>query len=35
MTGPKSGKPAGVLGEDYIEMTRPNGRVEYWLMPKK
>ena len=34
MTGPKSGKPAGKLGEDYIEMYRPNGKLEYWLMPK-
>ena len=35
MTGPKSGRPSGKLGEDYIEMYRPNGKLEYWLMPKK
>ena len=29
------GKPAGELGEDYIAVTRPTGKVEYWLMPKK
>ena len=35
MTGPKSGKPSGKLGEDYIEVFRPSGDKEYWLMPKK
>ena len=34
MTGPKSGKPAGKLNEDYIEVVRPNDRVEYWIIPK-
>ena len=29
------GKPSGVLIEDYIEVTRPNGKIEYWLTPKK
>jgi len=29
------GKPAGELGKDYITVTRPSGKVEYWLMPKK
>ena len=28
------GKPAGELGKDYITVTRPSGKVEYWLMPK-
>jgi hypothetical protein len=27
------GKPDGVLIDDYIEVTRPNGRTEYWLTP--
>ena len=29
------GKPAGKKMEDYIEVTRPTGATEYWLMPKK
>ena len=29
------GKPDGVLIEDYIEVTRPNGKIEYWLTPKE
>ena len=29
------GKPSGELGEDYIEVFRPSGDKEYWLMPKK
>ena len=33
--GKPRGKPDGVLGEDYITVTRPSGQIEYWLMPKK
>ena len=33
--GKLRGKPSGVLGEDYIAVTRPSGQIEYWLMPKK
>tara|TARA_R110002020_G_scaffold134934_2_gene301311 strand:- start:13 stop:9384 length:9372 start_codon:yes stop_codon:yes gene_type:complete len=29
------GKPAGKKMEDYIEVTRPTGATEYWLIPKK
>ncbi len=29
------GKPEGKLMEDFIEVNRPNGRVEYWLTPKE
>ena len=29
------GKPAGKIIEDYIEVTRPTGDIEYWLTPKK
>jgi len=29
------GKPAGEIMEDYIEVTRPTGDIEYWLTPKK
>jgi hypothetical protein len=29
------GKPAGKIMEDYIEVTRPTGDIEYWLTPKK
>jgi len=32
--GKPRGKPSGVLGEDYIAVTRPSGQIEYWLMPK-
>ena len=35
LTGPKSGKPKGKLGVDYIQVERPTGMIEYWLMPKK
>ena len=28
------GKPAGKLNEDFIEVIRPNGKVEYWIIPK-
>ena len=27
------GKPAGKIIEDYIEVTRPTGDIEYWLTP--
>ena len=29
------GKPAGELGKDYITVTRPSGKVEYWLNKMK
>ena len=35
LTGPKSGKPKGKLGVDYIQVERPTGMIEYWLIPKK
>ena len=28
------GKPSGKLGEDYIKVKRPNGKIEYWLTPE-
>ena len=28
------GKPEGKLNEDFIEVTRPSGDTEYWLIPK-
>ena len=28
------GKPSGKLNEDFIEVIRPNGKVEYWIIPK-
>ena len=28
------GKPKGKLGVDYIEVKRPNGKIEYWLTPE-
>ena len=28
------GKPSGKLNEDYIEVVRPNDKVEYWIIPK-
>ena len=28
------GKPPGKLMEDYIEVVRPTGDVEYWIIPK-
>jgi len=28
------GKPEGKLNEDYIEVIRPSGDTEYWLVPK-
>ena len=34
LTGPKSGKPKGKLGVDYIQVERPTGMIEYWLIPK-
>ena len=33
--GKRRGKPSGVLGKDYIAVTRPSGETEYWLTPKK
>jgi len=27
------GKPSGKLNIDYIEVKRPNGKIEYWLTP--
>ncbi len=27
------GKPKGKVGIDYIEVKRPNGKIEYWLTP--
>ena len=35
LTGPKSGKPKGELGVDYIQVERPTGILEYWIKPKK
>merc|ERR1711981_847598 len=32
LTGPKSGKPKGKLGVDYIQVERPTGMIEYWLI---
>ena len=29
------GVPPGKLNVDYIEVVRPTGDIEYWLMPKK
>ena len=34
LTGPKSGKPKGKLEVDYIQVERPTGMLEYWLIPK-
>ena len=31
LTGPKSGKPDGKLGVDYIEVERYDGVIEYWI----
>ena len=28
------GKPEGKLNVDFIEVTRPSGDTEYWLIPK-
>ena len=28
------GKPPGKLMEDYIQVSRPNGKKEYWIVPK-
>ena len=28
------GKPPGKLNEDFIEVIRPNDKVEYWIIPK-
>jgi len=28
------GKANGKLGEDYIKVKRPNGKIEYWLTPE-
>jgi len=35
LTGPKSGKPKGKLNVDYIQVERPTGVIEYWIIPKK
>jgi len=29
------GKPDGKLNVDFIQVARPTGDLEYWLMPKK
>ena len=29
------GRPAGKLNVDYIEVKRPNGKIEFWLTPEK
>jgi hypothetical protein len=31
LTGPKAGKPDGKLNEDYIEVERWDGVIEYWI----
>jgi hypothetical protein len=34
LTGPKSGEPKGKLNVDYIQVERPTGILEYWIMPE-
>jgi hypothetical protein len=33
LTGPNSGKPSGELGVDYIQIERPDGRIQYYKKP--
>ena len=33
LTGPNSGKPSGKLGVDYIQIERPDGRIQYYKKP--
>jgi len=28
------GKPEGKVNVDFIEVTRPSGDIEYWIIPK-
>ncbi len=30
LTGPNSGKPSGKLGVDYVQIERPDGRIQYY-----
>ena len=33
LTGPNSGKPSGKLGVDYIQLERPDGKIQYYKKP--
>ena len=33
LTGPKAGKPSGVLGVDYVQIERPDGQIQYYKKP--
>ena len=33
LTGPNSGKPSGELGVDYIQIERPDGKIQYYKKP--